>query len=228
MVLRITTRSDIMAAIEAEHLPDPGTLLGALDLFAFCFLVIFGNVFDFRTYTNARGYPLEAAESHDQNSIPLEERVNICLARGVCFELLRWWESKYSTTGHAEAGSSLDTTFTTRLLIAQAAAVLKYKQLAEKDKREGAAGCMASLLSLQMDNVLSIIPGGKLELERLHNTPSGVDNKLGYNADEWAHIEIRERVPQNYREYDHAEASGLDLTHPRSTNRLLTDRPHSF
>ena len=62
-------------------MPVPGTLLGALDLFAFCFLVIFGNVLDFRTYTNARGDPLEDASDYDQNGIAVEERINMCQAR---------------------------------------------------------------------------------------------------------------------------------------------------
>jgi len=198
---------------EIHHLPEPGTLLGALDLVAFSFLVIFGNVLDFRTYTNARGDPLEETEPQDQNGIALEERVNNCLARGVCLELLRWWESKYSAAIDPAPGPS-DATFTTRLLVSQAATLLKYKKSAEKEGQEGALGCTASLLSLQVDNVLSIIPGGRLEWERLHSTPNEVDDKLGYNADEWAQIEIRERESQNYREYNHAEAFGLDLTPP--------------
>jgi len=43
--------------------------------------------------------------------------------------------------------------------------VLKYKESAEEDEREGAPGCMASLLSLQIENIISIIPGGLLEWE---------------------------------------------------------------
>jgi hypothetical protein len=203
---------DIVTDQEVDHLPDPSTLPGTLDLIAFCFLVILGNVFDFRTYTNAIGDPLEEVDVHDQNGIALEERVNICQARGVCLELLRWWESKYRATNPAATGSSAGVAFTTRLIVAQAATVLRYKRSAEKDNREGALGCTASLLSLQIDNVISIIPGGPLEWARIHNSPTGVDVKLGYNADEWAHTEIIDRELQNFREYDHPEASGVDLT----------------
>lgn len=39
-----------------------------------------------------------------------------------------------------------------------------------------------------------------------------MDDKLGYNADEWAHTEIIDKELQNFREYDHLEASGVDLT----------------
>jgi len=208
MVSCIPTRFDRVADPEAQHLPNPGTLLGALDLLAFSFLVIFGNVFDFRTYTNARGDPLEEAEPHDQNGIALEERVNICLARGVCLELLRWWESRYRVIDHASPDLS-DEAFTTRLLLGQVAGLVKYKESAEWEGQEGALGCTLALLSLQVDNVLSIIPGGRLIWERMHNIP---DNKFGYNVEDWTHIEIREREPQYYREYGLAEVSGLDLT----------------
>jgi len=209
----VPTCFDLATDLEAHHLPEQGTLLGALDLVAFCFLVIFGNVFDFRTYTDARGEPLQEVEPHNQNGIALEERVNICLARGVCLELLRWWESKYSAITHTTPDPS-DTAFTTRLLVAQAATLLKYKQSAEKEGREGALGCTSILLSHEVDNVLSIIPGGQQEWERVHNTPNGVGAKLGYNTDEWAHIEIKEREPQYYREYDLIEVSGFDLIPP--------------
>jgi len=209
------------------RLPDPSTLSGALDLIAFCFLVIFGNVFDFRTYTNAIGDPLEEAEAYDQNGIALEEWVNICQARGVCLELLHWWESKYGATDPAATDSTADVAFTTRLMVAQGAAVLKYKESAEKDEREGAPGCTASLLSLQLKNIISIIPGGPLEWQRIQNTPSEVDVKLGFNADEWAHTEIMDRELQNYREYMHLNAFELNLTHPRTPHGLFTNRLHS-
>jgi len=197
---------------ELGHLPDPSTLSGALDLVALCFLVILGNVLDFRTYTDAIDEPLEEPKAHDQNGIALEERVNICQARGVCLELLRWWESSYRATNPATVYSTGDAPLTTRLIVAQASALLKYKQSAEKDEREGAPGCTESFLSLQLKNVISVIPGGPLEWERIHNAPSEVDVKLGFNADDWVYTEIVEREHQNYREHKLPEASALDLT----------------
>ena len=202
---------DTVTEPELGHLPDPGTLSGALDLLALCFLVILGNVLDFRTYTNAMGDPLGEAAAHDQNGISLEERVNICQARGVCLELLRWWESKYKVTNPPAAYTTGDVAITTHLVVSQAATLLRYKQSAEKDEREGAPGCTASLLSLQIENVLSIIPGGPLEWERIRNAPSEINVKLGFNEDDWADTQIVDMDPQNYREHN-LEASAVDLT----------------
>ena len=101
-------------------MPVPSTLLGALDLFAFCFLVIFTNVLDFHTYTNAQGDPLEEVSEYDQNGIAVEERVNMCQSQGICLELLQWWNTKYTTEG-----VEISTTY---LLMTQVAALLKYKQ----------------------------------------------------------------------------------------------------
>jgi len=126
--------------------------------------------------------------------------VNICQAHGVCLELLGWWESNYRATSPAATNSTADAAFATCLVVAQAAVVLKYKESAEEDEREGAPGCTASLLSLQIENIISIIPGGPLEWERIHNTPSEVDAKLGFNTDDWMHTEIIGRELQNYGE----------------------------
>ena len=209
-VLGFPTHFDNVTEPELGHIPNPSILSGALDLFAFCFLVILGNILDFHTYTNASGDPLEEAQAYDQNGIALEERVNICQARGVCLELLHWWESKYRIINPPAIYSATDTALTTCLIVGQAATLLKYKASAEKDEREGAPGCTASLLSLQIKNVISIIPGGVLEWERIHDTPSEVDDRLGFDQDDWVHAEIVDREPQNYRELN-PEASALYL-----------------
>ena len=202
MVLGFLTCFDGLTELELGHIPDPSTLSGALDLFAFCFLVIFRNVLDFRTYTNVMGDPLEEAEAHDQNGITLKERVNICQAHGVCLELLHWWESNYRIINPPTIYSATDMALTTCLIVGQAATLLKYKASVEKDKREGAPGCTASLLSLQIKNIISIVPGGLLEWEQIHDTPSEVDAKLGFDHDdwEWVHAEIIDREPPNYCE----------------------------
>jgi hypothetical protein len=157
------------------------------------------------------GKPLEEAERYDENGIALEERVNICQSRGVCLELLRWWESNYRLTNPAPIYSTGDAPLTTRLIVAQAALLLKYKASAEKDEREGAPGCTTSLLSFQINNLMSIIPGGSLEWERIHTTLSVEDLRLGFNEDDWGLTEIVAKEPQDYRELQF-QASALDLT----------------
>ena len=67
--------------------------------------------------------------------------MNICQAHGVCLELLGWWESNYRATSPAATNSTADAAFATCLVVAQAAVVLKYKESAEEDEREGAPGC---------------------------------------------------------------------------------------
>lgn len=229
MVLGFLTCFDSLTEPELGHIPDPSTLSGALDLFAFCFLVILGNALDFRTYINAKGVPLEEAEAHDQNGITLEERVNICQARGVCLELLHWWESSYRAINPPTVYSTTDTALTTCLIVAQAATLLKYKASAEEDEREGAPGCTASLLSRQIENVISIVPGGLLEWERIHNAPSELDVKLGFNQDDWVYAEIVDREPPNYRELN-PEASLCIRSNPfpRSAHGLCTGWLHAF
>jgi hypothetical protein len=104
---------------------------------------------DFRTYTNARGVPLEDVSDYDQNGIGMEERINMCQSRGVCLELLRWWNTKYTT--------EMDGELTTHLLMTQAAALLNYKRFVQQDKWEGAPGCTYFMLNRQIENVLSLI-----------------------------------------------------------------------
>ena len=86
---------NIEPAPETYHLPSVETVDGALDLFSLCFLVIFGNVLDFQTYSTPDGYPQEKKNPHDVNGIRINERYNMCTAQGVCIKLLCWWSSKY-------------------------------------------------------------------------------------------------------------------------------------
>jgi hypothetical protein len=211
-------------------LPVPDTLLGALDLFAFSFLVIFGNVLDFRTYTNARGDPLEDVSGYDQNGIAVEERINICQARGVGLELLRWWNAKYTTEGCC---CSAEGAFTTHLLMTQAAAVLHYKRLAQQDSRVGAPGCTLFMLTRQIENVLSLVHPGENRsvtlpewwIARRGNSVSG-NRVLGFSNEDWAHIKIKKRnPPQHYGKHYSTDTCRRDLTpsqrHPETFSPLV-------
>ena len=153
-------------APESYHIPCAETVDGALDLFSLCFLVIFGNVLDFRTYSTPDRRPLKKTNLHDVNGIGIEERYNMCTARGVCIKLLRWWSSKYrlrhnhvrcidpsfETTGHAKTYDDFPITF----LLEEAALLLEYKSRAQRGKRPGAKGCTARKLRHQILNVLQL------------------------------------------------------------------------
>lgn len=149
-------------APETFHIPHVETVDGALDLFSVCFLVIFGNVLDFRTYSAPDGQRLDNKNPHDVNGIAIEERYNMCTARGVCIELLRWWSSKYRmrhtdvrsmdsmAPPHAKTYDDFPITF----ILEEAVLLQEYKNRAQLENREGAPGCTVSKLHDQISNVL--------------------------------------------------------------------------
>lgn len=157
----------IYPAPETFHIPHVETVDGALDLFSLCFLVIFGNVLDFRTYSTPAGQPLDNENPHDVNGIAINERYNMCNARGVCIELLRWWTSKYrlrhtgvmiidkgyETSRHAKTYDDFPITF----LLEEAILLLEYKIRAQLKEREGAPGCSTSKLREQILNVVHLL-----------------------------------------------------------------------
>jgi hypothetical protein len=122
--------------------------------------------------------------------------------------------------------------FTTHLLITQAAALLNYKRCAQQDDREGAPGCTILMLSKQIENVLTIIPGsvpGEALREwrrRVSNISDEGDLKLGFSSEDWGHIQIVEREqPQNYGKHITADTTLRNLTssqwHPLIFFRLV-------
>ena len=157
---------NIYPAPETCHIPRAETVDGALDLFSLCFLVIFGNVLDFRTYSTPDGYPLKKENPYDANGITVDERYNMCTARGVCIELLRWWSSKYKLR-HTNV-RSMDPTSTTprhaktyddfpiKFLLEESVLLLEYKIRAQRGGREGAPGCSISKLCDQILNVVHL------------------------------------------------------------------------
>ena len=139
----------------------------------------------------------------------------MCQARGVCLELLRWWNTKYTIEGHSTMGA-----FTTHLLMTQAAALLKYKRLVQQDNREGAPGCTLFMLTRQIENVLVLIipgenPSAALQdwrKARARNISGRDDRELGFSTQDWDHIKIVEKQPpQHYGKLYSAHTSGRDL-----------------
>jgi hypothetical protein len=153
---------NVYLAPETFHIPRVETVDGALDLFSLCFLVIFGNVLDFRTYSTPDGYPLDNENPQDVNGIAIDERYNMCTARGVCIELLRWWSSKYRMrhTGvrcmdpNSPRCTKTYDDFPIIFLLEEAALLLEYKTRVQLENREGAPGCSTSKLHDQILNVV--------------------------------------------------------------------------
>lgn len=142
---------------EREHLPDVATVEGFVDFFALCFLVIFGNVLDFRTYVcsneNKRYSHLKA--QHDLNNIDVQERVNMCSARGMCFDLLDWWKATFIIKA-VENQEELPS-FTEDFISKEANNLVCYKSRASISKRKGAEGCTIKELTSQVLNVIKIV-----------------------------------------------------------------------
>ena len=130
----------------------------------------------------------------DQNGIAVEERINMCQARGVCLELLRWWNTKYITEVKGE--------ITTFLLMTQAAALINYKRYVQQDNWEGAPGCTLFMLTQQIENVLSLIVPDEDPSTVLHywwktrkKISGKTDHLLGFSIEDWSHVRIKERQP---------------------------------
>lgn len=176
------SESILLPEPEIHHLPDLTTKNGALDLMSLCFLVIFGNVVDFRTYCVPNGGPVAKPDKNDVNDISIDERYNMCVARGICLELLRWWNSKYSIS---TPESTYENDFATHIIAIEASALLLYKGRAEKDGRPGAPGCTLDLLFSQVTNVFNhlkidpITHGKVFGSTRGGTTESGVEITLG-------------------------------------------------
>ncbi|KIM43805.1 hypothetical protein M413DRAFT_68970 [Hebeloma cylindrosporum] len=136
---------------ESQHLPNVMTPEGLVDFLSLCFLVIFGNVLDFRTYrcSNSDERQSHLKERYDLNDIGVEERVNMCLARGMCLDLLDWWNANFTLTANLEELPN----FTRDFLNKEARNLLSYKLAASEKKQEGADGCTVEDLAGQIINV---------------------------------------------------------------------------
>ena len=140
---------------EREHLPDVATMEGFVDFLSLCFIVIFGNVLDFRTYlcSNARSCYSDLKDDYDFNNIDVQERVNMCLARGMCWDLLDWWNATFIIKA-VENEEELPT-FTKDFIMKEARNIVRYKSRASKRGRAGADGCTVHDLTNQVLNVIN-------------------------------------------------------------------------
>ena len=143
---------------ECQHLPDVATVEGFLDFLALCFLVIFGNVLDFRTYlcSNEDERHSILKKKYDLNNIDVQERVNMCSARGMCFDLLDWWNAAFIIKAVENNGELPN--FTEDFISKEASNLVRYKSRASMREREGAKGCTIEELTSQVLNVIKIAP----------------------------------------------------------------------
>ncbi|KAJ3493289.1 hypothetical protein NLJ89_g11055 [Agrocybe chaxingu] len=143
----------------AEHLPDPNSVEGFVDLLTVCNLNILGNVLDFRTYSTpneSSDRPATEAQrllllTSDVNNIPPEERAHMRYARGMALEVLRWARSQFETRFNL-AVVDLPSIY----LEHQCRGIVQYKRMVEKGNYEGAPNCTLIGLTAQVKNVLAL------------------------------------------------------------------------
>jgi hypothetical protein len=148
---------------EQEHLPDVEQEQGLLDFLSLCFLNICGNVLDFRTYLCPNSCNKVDQEvirkKFDVNDIDVGERVSMCRARGMCLELLRWWDATYvvQRCNPTEVPDEVWPHFTSGYLAREGFKIFQYKEHIAKDSsRYGATGCTLEGLIDQLENVMNL------------------------------------------------------------------------
>src|SRR5271168_4378225 len=142
------------------HSIDPAA--SHLNLLSACVLVILGDVLDFRTYCAPTQEEYTKADKnqqilidHDINTIPINERLAICYARGIALRLINWIRHCSVITG---PGGDTMYDLPSRFFIQIAQTLIKYKQGANASKLDVQANCTMDMLTKQINNVLDIDP----------------------------------------------------------------------
>ena len=172
----------------ASHLPNVNNIDGLMNLLSACVLVILGNVLDFRTYRAPTQEEYTKADKnqqilidHEINTIPINERLAICYARGVALRLFNWIRHCFVITG-PEGDTISD--LPSRFFVQIAQTLIKYKEGANASKLDLQANCTLGMLTKQINNVIDIDPQiSSLWLER-HLLPS--DSLALANQDEYS------------------------------------------
>jgi hypothetical protein len=123
----------ILSEYEQGHIPTLVDFDSVLDLFTFCNLIILMNVLDPRTYAAlpqmSGESTLELWKNHDRNSIPATERYQMAHARGLCWDILRWFFTAYEIFDK-ESGQAIEgfNEVAMAYLAHQASVILAYKR----------------------------------------------------------------------------------------------------
>lgn len=138
------------------------TIDGVLDLLSLCWMVIMSNVLDHRTYSapnqdeyeDASPAELKRLGENDLNAIPQEERLNMVYARGICYDILRWFDAHFTVEDIA-TGVQRDA-FGLRWIATETFKLMRYKETAELQGLQGAAHCTPKMLQHQINNVMQM------------------------------------------------------------------------
>jgi len=146
----------------ASHLPNVNDIDGLMNLLSACVLVILGNVLDFRTYRAPSQEEYTKADKNQQilidneiNTIPVNERLAICYARGVALRLVNWIRHCSVITG---PGGAIIDDLPSRFFVQIAQALIKYKEGANNSRLDLEANCTLGMLIKQVNNVVAVDP----------------------------------------------------------------------
>jgi hypothetical protein len=145
-----------------SHLPNVKDIDGLMNLLSACVLVILGNVLDFRTYRAPSQEEYTKADKNQQilidneiNTIPVNERLAICYARGVALRLVNWIRHCSVITG---PGGAIIDDLPSRFFVQIAQALIKYKEGANNSRLDLEANCTLDMLIKQVNNVVAVDP----------------------------------------------------------------------
>jgi hypothetical protein len=171
----------------ASHLPNVNNINGLMNLLSACVLVILGNVLDSRTYRAPTQEEYTKADKNQQilidhniNTIPINERLAICYARGLALCLINWIHHCSLITG--PGGDSIND-LPSCFFIQIAQTLIKYKEGANASKLDVQANCMLEMLTKQINNVIDIDPQISSLWSERHLLPS--DSLALANQDEY-------------------------------------------
>jgi len=172
----------------ASHLPNVYNIDGLMNLLSACVLVILGNVLDFRTYRAPTQDEYTKADKnqqilidHEINTIPINERLAICYARGVALHLINWIRHCSVITG---PGGDTIRDLPSRFFVQIAQTLIKYKEGANASKLDIQANCTLEMLTKQINNVIAIDPQISSLWPQRHSLPS--DSLALANQDEYS------------------------------------------
>ena len=145
-------------------MPRLDTFEGVLNLLSLCNVVILSNVLDARTYRAPNQRPehdatpkeLRRMMEYDLNAFSRQEREAACFARGICLQLLFWFNATYRVWDRRTDEELADPG--AYLLAKQAEAIIVAKRRNEEVGIPGVPHCTADLLKRQLINVLQHYP----------------------------------------------------------------------
>lgn len=175
------------------------TFEGVLDLFSLCNLVILGNVLDFRTYSapnqgvDVKATPVqrERMQKYDHNAIPYEEREASVFARGVCVQILHWFDAHFEIQD-SRTGKQIQENVAASHLARQAIALQTYKEAAVANEVNGAPHCTPSNLKRQIENALKVYDDAYKIWTR---KKSSQVRSLAYQHEDSKHFKVVRKLP---------------------------------